>query len=277
MKSFSLTSVASFVTCLTQVSAHGHVQEIRVDGIRYVPLIQRNKSFPANLWSRISYGGYLPQLYNNMTDPPKLIAWSTTVPDDGFVNGTGYAGPNIICHENAKPGALTAPVKAGGTIEMLWTPWPDGHHGPVLSYLANCNGNCSAVNKTELQWFKIEQQGLINFTAATTPGFWASDLLTADNNTWTFQIPEDIKPGNYVLRHEIIALQYGYEVDGAQNYPQCINLQISGSGTVTANTTLGEQLYTPTQPGILFEIWRSNITTYPIPGPPMPTNLGTTA
>jgi cellulase len=34
-------------------------------------------------------------------------------------------------------------------------------------------------------------------------------MLIQQNNTWNVNIPSDIKPGKYVVRHEIIALQFG--------------------------------------------------------------------
>lgn len=44
---------------------------------------------------------------------------------------------------------------------------------------------------------------------------------TANNNTGSLTIPSDLKAGNYVLRHEIIALHSAGQEDGAQAYPQC--------------------------------------------------------
>lgn len=200
------------------------------------------------------------------SNPPAVIAWSETATDLGFVDPNSYSGPDIICHKNAKPGALSAPVKAGDTVELQWLPipWPDSHHGPVITYLANCNGDCSTVDKTQLKFVKIDEKGLID--DSTPPGIWGADQLRSNNNTWTVTIPESIAPGNYVLRHEIIALHSAGSPDGAQNYPQCINLEISGSGTANPTGTLGEELYTPTDPGILINIYQS-LSSYDIPGP----------
>lgn len=212
----------------------------------------------------ISYSGYIADEFPYESDPPAVIGWTTTATDLGFVDPTEYTGPDIICHRNATPGAISASVAAGGTVELQWTAWPDSHHGPVIDYLANCNGNCSTVDKTTLEFFKIDQAGLINDTVV--PGSWASDELIANNNSWTVTIPSSIAPGNYVLRHEIIALHSAGTEDGAQNYPQCINLEITGSGTDSPSGTAGESLYTPTDPGILVNIYES-LSTYDIPGP----------
>ncbi|RAL59092.1 hypothetical protein DID88_009010 [Monilinia fructigena] len=184
--------------------------------------------------------------------------------DQGFVDGSSYASADIICAKDAKNAALSAKIAAGQTIEFQWTKWPESHHGPVLTYLASCKGDCKTVDKTTLEFFKIDEAGLLDDT--TLPGTWASDKLISNNNTWTSTIPSDIAPGNYVVRHEIIALHSAGSANGAQNYVQCINLDISSSGTAAPAGTLGEKLYTPTDKGILVTIYEK-LLTYVIPGP----------
>lgn len=226
------------------VAGHGYVSGAVVDGTYY--------------------GGYLINEYPYESSPPEVIAWSETETDLGYIDGSEYANSNIICHKQAKPGALEAPVKAGGSVELQWTTWPSSHHGPVITYMANCNGDCADVDKTTLEFFKIDQGGLISDT--TEPGTWATDNLIANNNSRTVTIPSDIADGNYVLRHEIIALHSAEEKNGAQNYPQCINLKVSGGGSATPSGTLGTALYKDTDPGILVNIYQS-LSTYDIPGP----------
>lgn len=46
-------------------------------------------------------------------------------------------------------------------------------------------------------------------------------VCIANNLTSTVAIPSDIAPGNYVIRHEIIALHSAGQENGAQSYPQC--------------------------------------------------------
>lgn len=213
-----------------------------------------------------------------MQTQPVVVGWST--PEDqsnGFVNA--YTDPDIICHLGATNAQTSATVKAGGSVELQWTVWPESHHGPVIGklpihecailltqidYLASCNGDCKTVDKTTLEFFKIDGVGLIDDT--TVPGNWASDTLIANNNSWTVTIPSDIAPGNYVLRHEIIALHSAGEVGGAQNYPQCVNLEVTGSGTAAPAGVLGTALYTDQDPGILVNIYQS-LSAYIVPGP----------
>lgn len=148
-------------------------------------------------------------------------------------------------------------------------PWP--HPGPIVDYLANCNGDCETVDKTSLEFFKIDGVGLIS---GGDPGNWASDVLIANNNTWVVKIPEDLAPGNYVLRHEIIALHSAGQADGAQNYPQCFNLAVSGSGSLQPSGVKGTALYHSDDPGVLINIYTSPLA-YTIPGPSVVSGLPT--
>lgn len=109
--------------------------------------------------------------------------------------------------------------------------------------------------------------GLIDDT--TVPGTWASDQLIANNNSWSVTIPKSLAPGGYVLRHEIIALHSAEQADGAQNYPQCVNLWVSGTGSATptsSDTTLGTALYKESDAGIEVNIYAS-LASYDVPGP----------
>ena len=250
----SLSKTASILLASAAlVAGHGYVTSIDVDGT--------------------TYGGYLVDTYYYESDPPELIAWSTTATDDGYVAPTAYDNSSIICHRGSAPAVLSAPVAPGGSVKLTWNTWPDDHHGPVITYMANCNGNCSEVDKTTLEFFKIDAGGLISDT--TVPGTWASDELIEDSYSRTVTVPTDIEAGDYVLRHEIIALHGAEDLDGAQNYPQCINLKVTGSGTATPSGTLGTALYKDTDPGIYVDIWNT-LSTYIIPGPTLYT-AGSTA
>lgn len=84
---------------------------------------------------------------------------------------------------------------------------------------------------------------------------------------WLIKIPENLKPGNYVLRHELIALHSAQNKNGAQNYPQCFNLKVEGSGTELPEGVSATELYKPDDAGILVSIYGSKFKSYSIPGP----------
>ncbi|KAK8200873.1 hypothetical protein M8818_006190 [Zalaria obscura] len=241
----SLIQTAALLGSLvSSVAAHGYVSGIVAGGT--------------------FYEGYSPS-FQYASPAPVVIGWSD--PEDlsnGFVPPSNYSGPDIICHLGATPGQTHATIAAGDQVEFQWTAWPESHHGPVITYLANCNGECESVDKTTLEFFKIDAVGLVDDT--TVPGTWGSDQLIANNNSWVVNIPTTLAAGNYVARHEIIALHSAGTADGAQNYPQCINLKITGSGTAAPAGTLGEKLYSEDDAGILVNIYQS-LSTYDIPGP----------
>ena len=155
-------------------------------------------------------------------------------------------------------------MAAGDKINLQWTTWPDSHHGPVIDYLADCGDSCEGVDKTTLEFFKIDGVGIVD--DSEVPGTWGDDQLISNSMSWMVQIPSSIAPGNYVLRHELIALHGAGEEGGAQNYPQCFNLKITGSGSDKPSGVLGTSLYKPTDPGILVNIYTS-LSTYVVPGP----------
>ena len=242
------TTFLAAVSLISKVSTHGIVQGIVAGGEWYV-------GYNPNMQ-------YLPQ-------HPKVAGWYAPEDiDTGYVNN--YQHQDIICHKGATPGEAYVPVVAGGSLGLQWTNWPADHHDAILDYLAVCGDDCTTVDKTTLLWNKIDEAGLID--GSDPPGFWASNDMIANNNSWAVTIPPFIAPGKYVLRHEIIALHasHNYGTAGAQAYPQCINLDITGSGTDPLRSgTLGTELYTADDAGIYLNIYWQPLTSYDIPGPPV--------
>ncbi|GAW22141.1 hypothetical protein ANO14919_116760 [Xylariales sp. No.14919] len=239
----SFKSIILGVACATVAQAHGTVSGFVTDGTW-------NQGFLLDYYYLIQNGG----------TPPDIAAWYAENLDNGFVEPANYGTSDINCHKNSKNGALTKSVKAGGTIDFEWTVWPHDI-GPVLTYVAQCSGDCADADKSALLWVKIDEEG---WDASTST--WASRKLIDNNNTWTTTVPSTLAAGNYVFRHEIIALHGGSSLNGAQNYPQCFNIEITGSGTDKPTGTLGVDLYKEDDAGILFNPY-TTFDSYPIPGP----------
>ncbi|KAI3317188.1 glycosyl hydrolase family 61-domain-containing protein [Xylariaceae sp. AK1471] len=244
MNNFRSSSLLAALTAAVSVAAHGHVSNIVINGV--------------------SYQTYDPTVFPYMSNPPTVVGWTASDTDNGFVEPNSFASGDIVCHKAATPAAGFASVKAGDSISIQWNTWPESHKGPMIDYLAACNGDCSEVDKTALEFFKIDEAGILDSSSA--PGTWASDVLIQNNNTWLVQIPASLKAGNYVLRHETIALHSAGQANGAQNYPQCFNLEVTGSGTTVPAGVKATELYTPTDPGIEVNIYVSGLD-YKIPGP----------
>jgi len=140
----------TILSLVSAVTAHGTVSAILADGILYV---LSHIYGPYSLTS-LSYQGYNPS-YQYMNPTPIISAWSTPQDlDNGFVSPASYGNADIICHKGATPGKVNAPVKAGGKVQFYWTPWPISHKGPMIDYLAACNGPCENVDKSTLKVMK---------------------------------------------------------------------------------------------------------------------------
>ncbi|KAB8070599.1 glycosyl hydrolase family 61-domain-containing protein [Aspergillus leporis] len=247
---------ASLLTALlsaTKVAAHGHVTNIVVNGVYY-------EGFDINSF---------PYMGDNA---PTVAAWTTPNTGNGPLAPEDYTSPDIICHQNATAGKGYVEVNAGDRINLQWTAWPESHHGPVVDYLARCEPNCASVDKTALEFFKIDGVGLVD--GSSVPGVYGDDELIKNNNSWLVEIPKSIAPGYYVLRHELIALHAAGTEGGAQNYPSCFNLKVVGDGTDKPAGVVGTELYTPTGDGIVFNIYQS-VSSYPVPGPTLYTGAAT--
>jgi hypothetical protein len=75
-------------------------------------------------------------------------------------------------------------------------------------------GDCTTLTPGALRWSKISQ------AAVESGSTWVTDTLIKNNFVSNVKIPAKLAPGNYVLRHEIIALHGGRGDNGAQLYPQ---------------------------------------------------------
>ncbi|KEY68162.1 hypothetical protein S7711_07253 [Stachybotrys chartarum IBT 7711] len=210
------------------------------------------------------HGGFLLDYYYmelNGQTPPATAGWYAENLDNGFVAPSEYGTDTIACHKNARPATSSASVAAGGTVDFQWSAWPESHIGPVLTYVAKCDGDCAEADKATLKWVKIDEAGIDLATQK-----WAATQLIEDGNVWTTTVPATLAPGNYVFRHEIIAMHGAGSADGAQNYPQCFNIEITGSGTENPEGVVASELYTADHPGILFNPY-GTLSSYEIPGP----------
>ncbi|KAJ7060799.1 glycosyl hydrolase family 61-domain-containing protein [Mycena amicta] len=87
-------------------------------------------------------------------------------------------------------------------------------------------------------------------------------------------LPSTLAPGNYLIRHEIIALHLATEEGGAEFYLSCTQLRVGGSGTGTPTADELVELpgtYSDTDPGIFVPDARGD---YTFPGPPVAAFVG---
>jgi hypothetical protein len=241
----SITSVGAIAALAATATAHGIVTGLNIGG-------EQIQGWRLEMYYAGQNGGEVAE----------HAGWHAENLDNGFVEPNDFGTADIICHKAGSPKGSSdsmAKVAAGGKIDFQWSEWPESHIGPVITYVAPYTGDVESVKKEDLKWTKIEAAGYED-------GEWAAAKLIKNNNTWTTTVPENLAAGKYVFRHEIIALHSAGEKNGAQAYPQCLNIEVTGSGSETPEGVVGTELYTADEEGIIFNPYVQDIK-YTIPGP----------
>lgn len=182
---------------------------------------------------------------------------------------TKIDSPNMACGPGAAASASQiANVTAGSTVEFGWrsgsppTPWPHVR-GPVLTYMGKCSGAASDCDAASMRWFKIDEQGF------EADGVTWTQALYNQGKTTTATVPAALQNGNYLVRHEIVALH----VLPAEFYISCI--QVSVSGGSDAPTDVPDAFlatfpggYSPQDPGVTADVFSQfKPADYQFPGP----------
>jgi len=183
------------------VSAHGFLNTITINGKTY----NGNNPFGNN-------------------DPSIIRKVSSPDPNYGAANAA------LTCGPNASAASQVADANPGDTITFDWrgadySHWPH-NTGPMLTYMASCGSStCDQFDAPKARWFKIRQVGRKDGSAQ-----WVQQDVY-DGGVDTVTIPSNLAPGNYLVRHEIIALHLATQPRGAEFYPGCSQLRIGGSQT----------------------------------------------
>jgi len=237
----TLLSSLLLTTLAPAVSAHGFVHQIIIDGTSYI--------------------GNPPNADQN---PSPLRQVSDVGPVKGATN------PNVNCGLNAQLASNVAKANPGSTIQWDWrggdlSNWPH-NTGPMMTYMASCGSTtCDKFDSTKAKWFLIDRVGQVS------GGSWAQASLQTGALA-SVKVPSNLAPGNYIMRHEIIALHLATQVGGAEFYPGCAQLQIGGSQTGVPQSSDLLSLpgaYKDTDPGIFDPNVFDDGATYTFPGPPI--------
>lgn len=159
--------------------------------------------------------------------------------------------------------------------------------------MASCgNITCDQFNITQAKWFKIDQAGKktnsgnvwfqndISKSALAISQFWlqvATKSFCASivqGDLASTRIPSTLAPGNYIIRHEIIALHLANTGPGkAEFYPSCSQLRIGGNGTGVPQATDLVNIpgaYKDSDPGLFVkDLFNDPNAEYIFPGPPI--------
>lgn len=145
--------------------------------------------------------------------------------------------------------------------------------GPLLTYMASCGSSgCTSFDHTHAQWFKIAQSGL------RSDGTWAMhDLYVGKSDAASVTLPANLAPGEYLIRHELLALHGAQAVGGAEFYPACAQLRVGGSKSGSAASTVSfPGAYSDYDKGILVDAYTMT-GDYVFPGPAISDLAGSTA
>lgn len=182
--------------------------------------------------------------------------------------------PHLRCRTNdmSDKNTQTRDIQAGSNITIDWhedesikSRFIDmSHLGPCIAYMSKMSANGEGD-----VWFKIQENGWDPKTKK-----WCVDVVNDAKGKWAITIPKELKAGKYLLRPEVIALHeadryYGQDDKaGAQYYPNCVQLNVIGSGILEPKGYPIPGIYHPKDKGIWFNRW-DKFTEYPIPGPPL--------
>ncbi|KAF1924513.1 carbohydrate-binding module family 1 protein [Didymella exigua CBS 183.55] len=140
------------------------------------------------------------------------------------------------------------------------------HWGPVLAYMSKVDDAATADGSSE--FFKVYENTWKKAPGSTQGDndYWGTKDLNYNCGKLDFTIPEDIAPGDYLLRAEAIALHAASSSGGAQHYVTCYQVTVTGDGTATPAGVKFPEAYSKTGSGLGFSI-HQDMSEYPAPGP----------
>ncbi|KAG9079965.1 a-factor receptor [Ceratobasidium sp. 370] len=259
------------LAAVASVSAHGFIQSVTVGG----------KTF----------SGPFPFSNKNAASPVRKI--TTTFPI------TSATDPNMNCGIGAAKASLVAAANPGDKVTISWKSGQNknwGHTlGPIMTYLAQVPAGQTAdkFDTKNAKFFKIAQTGQTGgagtgWVQASISEFSthldrAMELIidAEDGRSYTLTLPTGLPAGDYIMRHELIALHFAQKKDGAQFYPACIQLRVGGGSAspkaISAQTVSFPGGYTPNDKSLFVPDLFKKSFVYTFPGPALFKSTGAAA
>jgi len=242
---FALAAVAS-------VSAHGFISSVKI-GAK-------------------TYSGPFP--FSNKNAPSPIRKITTTFPI------TSATDADMNCGKGAVKAAQVATANAGDKVTLSWQSGQNknwGHSlGPIMTYLAQVPAGQTAdkFDTKNAKFFKIDQTGQ---TGGAGTGWVQASIK--NGKSYTLTLPANLPAGDYIMRHELIALHFAQKKDGAQFYPGCIQLRVGGGSAapkaISAQTVSFPGGYTPNDKSLFVPDLFKNNFVYTFPGPALTKSIST--
>lgn len=159
---------------------------------------------------------------------------------------------------------LSAKVAAGDNVTAVWKQWTHAQ-GPVMVWLYPCPSGFAACDGKGASWFKIDQAGLTSGTNLNSENWGTAVVLKTLK--WSSRIPASLKAGDYLIRHELLAL---HQANTPQFYPECAQISVTGSGSALPSGSYLTKIpayAAQSDPGVTVDIYQGGQTSYTPPGP----------
>ncbi|KAJ8701678.1 hypothetical protein PTI98_000440 [Pleurotus ostreatus] len=161
------------------------------------------------------------------------------------------------------PSTQTATVSAGTTVGFALDQ-AIFHQGTLNVYMAKAPDNVAAsdFDGSGTVWFKVHE--IVPVTDGGSSITWTTDNLTQ----FSFQLPDALPSGQYLLRVEHIALHGASSFGGAQIYISCAQLNVINGGNGAPGPLVAiPGVYDGHEPGIQINIYWPVPVSYTQPGP----------
>jgi len=151
---------------------------------------------------------------------------------------TSCSAAKIRCNGGTSA-TLNASAAPGDSVSATWGQWTHSQ-GPIIVWMYKCPGTSfSGCDGSGANWFKIDEAGFHGdgtkvFLDTETPSGWDIAKLVGGNKQWTSTIPQGLAAGNYLIRHELIAL---HQANAPQFYAECAQVVVTGSGTASPDAS----------------------------------------
>lgn len=142
-----------------------------------------------------------------------------------------------------------------------------GHPGPLAIYMSKAPDGVPANEYTgDGDWFKIYALTVTEIDEWTI--HWGNYKYGQAIRNYTFELPRELPPGQYLMRAEHVGIHDAVEYGKAQFYISCAQLEVTGSGSGTPSPTVKiPGVYTGYEPGLMLELFDPVPETYEAPGP----------
>ncbi|KAJ2898010.1 glycoside hydrolase family 61 protein [Zalerion maritima] len=226
------------------VTAHGAVTSYVIDSVTYP-----------------GYEGYSPQ-YGPDTIEREWTSYNPIMTPET---------PDITCNGGTSAD-LTAQISPGSTVTAKWKQWTH-RQGPVTVWMYACPTSTieACTGQEGANWFKIDEMGLTVEPSLLSSDNWGTSIVV-DELEWTSTIPEGLKSGLYLLRHELLAL---HQANTPQFYPECAQVEVvDGGGSFPTGEYLtaipGAGYALADDPSVDVNVYASSEpTTFKVHGPPV--------